>query len=125
MKRTRKTVTLETKMLLIRKMEAGEKRANVCRSHSLVMATVSIIMVNAEEIKQLAQKTTKLRTSNVSCTRNFNIEKMEQLPTLWVDDLNQKRIPLNQLAVTARAGSLFGEIQQKEGGNEVFTTSKG
>ena len=27
-KRTRKTVTLETKMLVIRKMEAGEKRAN-------------------------------------------------------------------------------------------------
>jgi len=28
-KRTRKTVTLETKMLVIRKTEAGEKRANV------------------------------------------------------------------------------------------------
>ena len=28
-KRTRKTVTLETKMLVIRKMEAGEKRANM------------------------------------------------------------------------------------------------
>jgi len=28
-KRTRKTVTLETKMLEIRKMEAGEKRANL------------------------------------------------------------------------------------------------
>jgi hypothetical protein len=29
-KRTRKVVTSETKMLVIRKMEAGEKRANVC-----------------------------------------------------------------------------------------------
>jgi len=28
-KRTRKTVTLETKMLMIRTMEAGEKRANL------------------------------------------------------------------------------------------------
>jgi len=28
-KRTRKTVTLQTKMLVIRKMEAGEKRANL------------------------------------------------------------------------------------------------
>jgi len=50
-KRTGKTVTLKTKMLVIRKMEAGEKRANVCSSLGLTPATVSTVMVNAEEIK--------------------------------------------------------------------------
>jgi hypothetical protein len=59
-KRTRKTVTLETKMLVIRKMEAGEKRVNVCSSLGLAPATVSAIMVNAEKIKRLTHKTTKL-----------------------------------------------------------------
>ena len=73
----------------------------------------------------MAQKTTKLPASNVSYTRNFNIEKMEQLLTLWVDDLNQKRIPLTQRAIAAKARSLFDEIQQKEGGNETFAASKG
>jgi len=76
-KRTRRTVTFETKMLVIRKMEAGKKHANVCSSLSLAKVTVSTIMVNAEKIKQSAQKTTKLCISNVSYTRNFNIEKME------------------------------------------------
>ena len=47
-KGTRKTVTLETKMLLIKKMEAGEKRANICSSLGLALATVSTNMVNAE-----------------------------------------------------------------------------
>jgi len=124
-KRTRKTVTLETKMLVIRKMEAGEKRAKVCSSLGLAPATVSTIMANAEKIKQSVQKTTRLRASNVSYTRNFNIEKMEQLLTLWVDDLNKKRIPLTQRAIAAKARSLFEDIQQKEGGNETFTASKG
>ena len=51
---------------------------------------------------------------------------MEQLLTLRVDDFNKKkRIFLNQRAVTAKAGSIFDEIQQKEGGNETFTASKG
>jgi len=59
-KRTRKTVTLETKMLVIRKLETVEKHANVCSSLSLAPATVSTIMANAEKIKQSAQKTTKL-----------------------------------------------------------------
>ena len=60
MKRTRKTVTLETKMLVIRKIEVGEKCANVCSSLGLVPATVLTFMENAEKIKQLAQKTTKI-----------------------------------------------------------------
>ena len=76
-KRTRKTVTLESKMLVIRKMEAGEKRANVCCSLGLALATVSTVMANAEKIKQSAQKTTKLRTSNVCYTRNVHIEYVE------------------------------------------------
>ena len=74
-KRTRKTVTLETKMLVTRKIEAGEKRANVCSSLGLALATVSTIMAKAKKVKQSAQKTTKLHASNVSYTRNFNIEK--------------------------------------------------
>jgi len=52
-------------MLVIRKMEAGEKRANVCSSLDLTPATVSTIMANAEKIKKSAQKTTKLCALNV------------------------------------------------------------
>ena len=52
--KTRKTVTLETKMLVNRKMEAGEKRSNSCSSLGLAPATVSTIMASAEKIKQSA-----------------------------------------------------------------------
>ena len=47
MKRTGNTVTLETKMLVIRKMEAGEKRVNILSSLGLAPATVSTIMSKA------------------------------------------------------------------------------
>jgi len=113
MKRTRNTVTLETQMLVIRKMEAGEKRGNVCSSLGLAAATVSTIMGNAEKIKQLAQKTTKFRASDVSYTRNVNIEKMEQLLTPWVDDLNQNGIPLTRRAIAAKARSLLIKINKR------------
>jgi len=109
-KRTRKTVTLENKMFVTRKMEAGKK--SVCSSLSMALATVSTIMGNAEKIKQLAQKTTKLHASHVSYSRNFNIERIGQSLTSWIDDLNKKRIPLTQHAIAAKARSLFDEIQQ-------------
>ena len=91
-RKERGRLPLETKMLVIRKMEAGKKRAIVGSSLGLAPTTVSTTMAYAEKIKQSAHKTTKLRESNVSYTRNFNIEKkMEQLLTLWVDESNQKK----------------------------------
>jgi hypothetical protein len=54
-------------------------------------------MANTEKLKQLSQKTVKLCASSVSYIRNFNIEKLEQLLTCWVD-LNKKRIPVAHCA---------------------------
>jgi len=59
-KSTRKPVTLETKMLVIKKMEAGEKRANVCRSLGLAPATVLTSTANAGKNKTI-------------CTENYKI----------------------------------------------------
>ena len=112
-KKARKTVTLETQILVIRKMEAGEKCANVYSSLGLAPVIVSTVMANAEKIKQLAQKTTKFRASDVSYTRNVNIEKMEQLLTPWVDDLNQNGIPLTRRAIAAKARSLLIKINKR------------
>jgi hypothetical protein len=74
-KRTRKAVNLETNMLVIRKMETGEKRASICRSLGLAPVIVSTVMTNGEKINQSAQKTTELRASNVSYTKQFSIKK--------------------------------------------------
>jgi hypothetical protein len=49
---------------------------------------------------------------------------MEQLLTMWVDDLNQTRIPLTQHTTSAKTKSLFDRIKQKYG-NKTFTASKG
>jgi hypothetical protein len=47
-------------MLVIKKMDAGEKRANFSSSLDMALTTVLTIMANAKKIKQSAQKTTKL-----------------------------------------------------------------
>jgi len=50
-KRTKKTVTLETKMLMIRKMETGEKCANVCSSLGLAPVAVLTVMANTKKLE--------------------------------------------------------------------------
>jgi hypothetical protein len=51
-----------------------------------------------------------LLASNVSYTTDFNTEEMELLLKLWVNYLNQKRIPLTQRSIAAKARSFFDEI---------------
>jgi hypothetical protein len=89
-KRTRKIVTLETKISVIRKIKAGENRANFRSSLGLLPATVSTIMANAAKMQQSAPKNINLRASSERYTSNFKVENMEQLLTLQVDDLSEK-----------------------------------
>jgi hypothetical protein len=125
-KRTRKVVTLDNKMLMIRKIKAGENRANFFSSLGLAPATVSTIMAKAAKMKQSAQKNINLRSWSVRYTSNFKVENMDQLLKLQVDDLRKKKkgISLTQRAIAAKARSVFDEIQQKEGGSETFAVSK-
>jgi len=52
-------------MLVIRKMEAGKKHANVCRSLGLAPTTVSTIMANAEKNKTIG--TENYKTVCIKC----------------------------------------------------------
>jgi hypothetical protein len=93
-KRTSKTVTLENKTLVIRKMEVGKIGAIVCHSLSSAQATVSTVVVNAEKIKQSAPKITKLHMSNVSYNRK---EKMEQLHYRLMTEIKKEIFSLSVL----------------------------
>jgi hypothetical protein len=69
-------VTLETKMLMIGKMEDGGKCANYCSSLGLAPATVSTTMANAGKNKTTSTDT-KLHASNASYTIKFNKTKTQ------------------------------------------------
>jgi hypothetical protein len=93
-------------------MEAGEKCNFVVASawHRLLYQQLG----QTEKIQQSAQKTTKLHTSNVRYTRNFSIDKMEQLLTICVDGLNQKKNSSHSACYCCKARSLFDETYQKK-----------
>jgi DNA-binding NarL/FixJ family response regulator len=46
-----KSLTIEEKMGVIRRMEKGETRSDVCRAFNLAPSTVTTIMKNAETTK--------------------------------------------------------------------------
>jgi RecA-family ATPase len=69
-------------------MEAGEKRANVCSSLGLAPATVLTITANAKKMrKTIGTANYKTAPIKYKIIRNFNVEKMEQLPAVLVVEL--------------------------------------
>ena len=56
-------------MLVIRKIEAGEKIVNVCSSLGLAPATVATIMANAEKIKTIG--TENYKTALIRCAFHY------------------------------------------------------
>lgn len=124
-KKIRKSISLDTKMLVITRMESGEKRASVCRSLTLAPTTVSTIMRNAEKIKKSAQQTSKFSSKYVAYTRSPVMEKMEQILTRWVFGLNQRGITPSINTIAKQAKSIFDDLQRKEGGTEKFVASTG
>jgi hypothetical protein len=53
-------------MLVIRKINAGENRANFCSSLCLAPATVSTIMANAAKMKKIGNE--KYKLALIVCT---------------------------------------------------------
>ncbi|XP_053547680.1 tigger transposable element-derived protein 1-like [Bombina bombina] len=125
-KKKRRSITLEKKMEVIRRMEDGETHANVCRDLKLPPSTVTTIIKNANRIKESIQHATPVSVAHVRYSRSKLLEKMEQLLSLWVDDLNKKNIPMSQAVITDKAKSIFEDLKKKEGGDDdTFLGSKG
>ncbi|XP_053572819.1 tigger transposable element-derived protein 1-like [Bombina bombina] len=124
-KKERRSITLQKKMEVIRRMEGGETRANVCRNMKLPPSTVTTIIKNADKIKESVKHSTPVSAAQTRYTRCKLLEKMEKLLSLWVDDLNTKNIPMTQAVITDKAKSIFEELKKKEGGDENFLGSKG
>jgi len=69
-KRSRKSVTLETKLEVLRRLESGEKIVQICKFVGLPKSTVQTIRDNKEKIKVHSQSATHLSDSKLTRVRN-------------------------------------------------------
>lgn len=121
-KNSRRNLSMDIKLKVIRKIENGKRQVDVCRELNLPGSTVRTIMQNAEKIKRSVQSTTPLSATKTSRTRNTMIEKMEKLLTYWIEDQNNRDMPLSQAVIMEKARGLFEELE-KQNSDESSTSS--
>jgi siderophore synthetase component len=76
-KKTRKSITLELKMEVLKRLEAGEHQVDVGRSLSLATSSIRTIIQNSEKIKTSSKCVTAITATKLTRSRSNLLEKME------------------------------------------------
>ena len=125
-KATRKSISLDTKMQVLRRLDAGERQTQIGTDLNLSTSTIRTILKNKEKIVSSATTTTTTSSSRVSRSRNYTIEEMEKRLSIWIDDEIERNMPLSQAIIMEKAKRIFRHIQGETGdASETFVASRG
>ncbi|KAM6471896.1 uncharacterized protein PHA67_002618 isoform 2-T2 [Liasis olivaceus] len=126
-KKKRLVITLEQKCDVIERHECGHSNAKIGRDVGMPESTVRNIIKHAGEIKKkgkVASAFCGLQTS--ARNRSVTMIETEHLLTEWIEDCNQKCIPLSRAAIQTKALSLFQRVKEKNNEvEEIFNASVG
>lgn len=127
--RKRKNVSLATKIQILDKLRNGVSAAATGREFELGESTVRGIKKIEDKIRKSVTAGATISLSKTSHARNPLFEKMEKLLNIWIEDKNQKNMPLNGECIRMKAKRIYNHISQEEStaANDVreFSASKG
>ncbi|XP_074854943.1 tigger transposable element-derived protein 1 [Carettochelys insculpta] len=127
-KKTRKTISLSTKLDILRCFDAGKRAVDIGIALGLTPTTVRTIRRNADKIRASAQSVIPLSATTISQSRSSLLENMEHLLSVWIEDQNQRNVPVSLLMIQAKAKSLYDNLKRHQGEGsqaETFTASQG
>lgn len=122
----RHTITLETKVNIIKRHDSGEKVVDIARSYLMNESTIRTIIRDKERIKGHVRSAPQMQTTIITKKRGTVMEEMERLLCFWIEDQYQRRMPLSLRLIKEKALSLFKALQDKHGDNDdTFNASSG
>ena len=91
------------------------------------MTTVRTIRANKDTVRAAGQYNTPLGASRSVRTRGLATENMEHLLSAWIEDQNQRHVPISLLVVQVEARSIFNDLKGEQGESrqsETFNASR-
>ena len=121
-KKARKTLSLETKLNVIKQHEEGKKIISIARDLQLSHSTVSTILKNKDRIKEAVKAAAPMKSTIITKQREGPIAEMEKMLFTWLEDNRQRNVQVMLQAVQSKATSLFRML--KERGGEEYASLK-
>ena len=83
-KATRKSISLDTKMQVIRRLDSAERQTQIIAALNLATLTIETILKNKEKILSSDTATTPSSATRITRSRNNIIEEMEKRLSIWM-----------------------------------------
>ncbi|GFT84515.1 hypothetical protein TNCV_3380241 [Trichonephila clavipes] len=96
-KATKKSISLETRMQVIRRLDTRERHSQIDAALNLATSTIRTILKNKEKILSLANATTTSSATIITLSRNNTIEEMGKRLSIWIDDEIERTMPLRHI----------------------------
>lgn len=95
------------------------------RHFNLTPSTVSTIFKSSDAIKKKAETVSSVQVTRTTRKRDPAMDKMETMLELWIGDQVRCRMSLSTALITAKAQSVWSDIQAKLPAEEKSTTHFG
>lgn len=113
-KKPKKAVTLEVKLEVLRRCDAGEKAVDISRTLGLAPTTIRTIRDrDAAKIRQSAIKGTPLNAKLITRNRSAIMTEMEALLSIWIREQLVQNIVLNKAVIQTKAKELFEGLKKQ------------
>ena len=104
-------LTLAKKLEIIEMHERGFKYSKIASDYKMPQSSVRTICDKKEKYK-LQATVTNPKTATIVRFRTPTMDKMENLLSLWICDLEQRGIPCSRSVIQTKAVSLFEHIKK-------------
>lgn len=124
----RKAITMEVKIDIIKRSEKGETPSNIGKALCLSRSTVGTIIKDKARILDHVKGSAPMKATVITKQRSGLIIEMERLLLLWLEDQNQRRMPVSLMLIQEKAKSLFEKLKAEKGPesqSEEFAASRG
>ena len=113
-KKARKSLSLLTKIQILDYLAAGETVGQVSRKFDVAHSTITTIKKNECQIRQAVIRGADISGSRSAYIRDPCVERMEKALLIWIDDNQQKNIPMSGEIIKEKALGLYSRLQKDE-----------
>jgi DNA-binding NarL/FixJ family response regulator len=100
-------ITLETQVEIIKRHEEGNKFVDIARAYEMSESTVRTIIKHKAPIMQHMKSSVPMQSTIISKKRGILTEEMEKSLVIWIEDMQQQRMPISLMLIQEKALSLF------------------
>ncbi|GFW26121.1 hypothetical protein TNCV_3396171 [Trichonephila clavipes] len=95
-KDTSKSISLKTKVQVIRRLDTDERQSYIGAALNLENSTIRTILKNKENILTSAAATTTSSPTRITRSRNITIYEMDSRLSIWIDNEIERNLALSQ-----------------------------